>query len=140
MADVRSDISENLRTLADLPCPQGLLGLGNFFQLAPAKLHLTLEEWAAKLGSPFRVQLGTIPMIVWTQAELFQTVMRERPDRYRRFAPIESVMAELGGNGLFSAEGAAWEPQRRLVMQALSISNIKKAFIQRLRQSRNVFA
>ncbi|MGA7817968.1 cytochrome P450 [Caballeronia sp.] len=128
MADVRSDISENLRTVADLPCPQGLPGLGNFFQLAPAKLHLTLEQWAAKLGSPFRVQLGTIPMTVWTQTELFQTVMRERPNRYRRFAPIESVLAELGGNGLFSAEGAAWEPQRRLVMQALSISNIKSFY------------
>ncbi|GAB2915005.1 cytochrome P450 [Paraburkholderia jirisanensis] len=34
-------------------------------------------------------------------------------------------MAELGGNGLFSAEGSAWEPQRRLVMRALSFSNIK---------------
>jgi cytochrome P450 len=62
---------------------------------------------------------------VWTQAELFQTVMRERPHLYRRFAPIESVMAELGGNGLFAAEGPAWEPQRRLIMRALSISNIK---------------
>ena len=27
----------------------------------------------------------------------------ERPHLYRRFAPMESVMAELGGNGLFSA-------------------------------------
>jgi cytochrome P450 len=93
--------------------------------MAPAKLHLTLERWAKQYGSPFRVQLGTIPITVWTQVDLFQTVMRERPHLYRRFAPIESAMTELGGNGLFSAEGAAWEPQRRLIMRALSFSNIK---------------
>ncbi|TDN69928.1 cytochrome P450 [Paraburkholderia sp. BL10I2N1] len=125
MADLQLDNEELSRTVADLPCPPGLPLLGNLFQLAPAKFHLTLEQWAKRLGSPYRVQLGTIPMTVWTQADLFQTVMRERPHRYRRFAPIESVMAELGGNGLFSAEGAAWEPQRRLVMHALSFSNIK---------------
>ncbi|MFC7626382.1 cytochrome P450 [Paraburkholderia humisilvae] len=114
-----------MRNVADLPCPRGLPLLGNLLQMAPSKLHLTLEQWAKRFGSPFRVQLGTIPVTVWTQADLFQAVMRERPHQYRRFAPIESVMAEMGGNGVFSAEGSAWEPQRRLVMRALSFSNIK---------------
>ena len=125
MSELRLGANEILRTVADLPCPQGLPFLGNLFQMPPAKLHLVLEQWAKRFGSPFRVQLGTIPITVWTQAELFQTVMRERPHLYRRFAPIESVMAELGGNGLFAAEGLAWEPQRRLVMRALSFSNVK---------------
>jgi cytochrome P450 len=120
MSDLRLGANEVLRTIADLPCPKGLPFLGNLFQMPPAKLHLVLEQWAKRFGSPFKVQLGTIPVTVWTQAELFQTVMHERPHLYRRFAPIESVMAELGGNGLFSAEGLAWEPQRRLVMRALS--------------------
>src|SRR6478735_9209431 len=113
-----------LRTVKNLPCPPGLPLLGNLFQLAPPKLHLTLEHWAKRYGSPYRVQLGTLPITVWTQADLFQTVMRERPHVYRRIAPMESVLAELGGNGVFSAEGAAWAPQRRLVMHALSPSNI----------------
>ncbi|OAJ62142.1 cytochrome P450 [Paraburkholderia ginsengiterrae] len=125
MADLQVDANKILRTVADLPCPKGLPLLGNLFQMAPAKIHLVLEQWARQFGSPFRVQLGTTPLTVWTQAELFQTVMRERPHLYRRFTPIESVMAELGGNGLFSAEGSAWEPQRRLVMRALSFSNIR---------------
>ncbi|MBV8259884.1 MAG: cytochrome P450 [Paraburkholderia sp.] len=51
--------------------------------------------------------------------------MRERPHRFRRYQPIEAVFEEMGFNGLFSAEGVAWEPQRKLVMQALSIPNIK---------------
>lgn len=125
MADLHLDSNEILRTVADLPCPPGLPLLGNLFQMAPAKLHLTFERWARQYGSPFRAQLGTIPITVWTQVDLFQAVMRERPNLYRRFSPIESAMTELGGNGLFSAEGAAWEPQRRLIMRALSFSNIK---------------
>jgi len=128
MADLQFDAPPTLRTVADLPCPRGVPLLGNLFQMAPAKLHLTLEQWARQFGSPYRVQLGTIPVTVWTQADLFQTVMRERPHLYRRFAPMESVMAELGGNGVFSAEGAAWEPQRRLVMRALSFPNVKSFF------------
>lgn len=128
MAYLQHGANGTLRTVRDLPCPPGLPLLGNLFQLTPAKLHLTLEHWAERLGSPYRVQLGTIPITVWTQADLFQTVMRERPHIYRRIEPMESVMSELGGNGLFSAEGEAWAPQRRLVMHALSPSNIKSFF------------
>ena len=79
MADLQLEANRSLRTVADLPCPRGVPILGNLFQMAPAKLHLTLEQWAKQFGSPYRVQLGTIPVTVWTQADLFQTVMRERP-------------------------------------------------------------
>lgn len=111
--------------VSDLPGPPGLPLLGNSLQVSPSTMHTVLERWAVEYGSPYRYRLGPMVVTVWTQADLFQTVMRERPHLYRRFSPIESVMTEIGGNGLFSAEGAAWEPQRRLVMQALSIPNIK---------------
>ncbi|MEM5328584.1 cytochrome P450 [Paraburkholderia sp. JHI2823] len=114
-----------LRQIADLPCPRGVPLLGNLLQLSPPRLHLILEQWAAELGAPYRFQVGSIPITIWTDTELIQQIMRERPHRYRRYQPIEAVFEEMGFNGLFSAEGVAWEPQRRLVMQALSIPNIK---------------
>lgn len=114
-----------LRTIADLPCPRGLPLLGNLLQLAPPRLHLILERWAQELGAPYRFEIAGVPITVWTDTELVQGIMRERPHRYRRYQPVEAVFSEMGFNGLFSAEGAAWEPQRRLVMQALSIPNIK---------------
>lgn len=114
-----------VRQIADLPCPAGLPLIGNLLQLSPARLHRILENWAAELGTPYRFQVGAIPITVWTDTELIQSIMRERPHRYRRYQPIEAVLDEIGCNGLFSAEGAAWEPQRRLVMQALSIPHIK---------------
>jgi cytochrome P450 len=66
-----------------------------------------------------------MPVTVWTDAELCQSIMRERPHRYRRYASLEAVLEEIGCNGLFSAEGAAWEPQRKLIMHALSVPHIK---------------
>lgn len=113
------------RQVADLPCPRGLPLVGNLLQLSPTRLHLILERWAAELGTPYRFQVGSIPITIWTDTELIQQIMRERPHRYRRYQPIEAVLEEMGSNGLFSAEGAAWETHRRLVMQALSIPNIK---------------
>ncbi|SAL21564.1 cytochrome P450-like protein [Caballeronia peredens] len=115
----------SLREVDDLPSPRGLPLLGNLHQLPPATHHLTLERWAAELGTPYVFHFGTTPVTVWNDIELSHTVLRERPQRYRRYAPIERILKEFGCNGLFSIEGEAWEPQRRLVMQALSIPHIK---------------
>jgi cytochrome P450 len=133
MSTASTGSSTAQRSVADLPCPRGLPLVGNLLQLSPARLHLILERWAAELGTPYRFQVGSIPVTVWTETELIQQIMRERPHRYRRYQPIEAVLEEMGCNGLFSAEGAAWEPQRRLVMQALSIPHIK-AFYPTLEQ------
>ncbi|MEM5403277.1 cytochrome P450 [Paraburkholderia unamae] len=117
--------TQRLRQVRDLPCPRGLPFIGNLHQLNAPKLHRVLEQWAQELGTPYRFQICGMPVTVWSDAELSQSVLRERPHRYRRYASLEPVLAEIGCNGVFSAEGAAWEPQRRLVMQALSIPHIR---------------
>ncbi|CAD6533469.1 hypothetical protein LMG27952_02756 [Paraburkholderia hiiakae] len=123
--DAAASSARRLRQVRDLPCPRGLPLLGNLHQLDAPKLHRVLERWAQELGTPYRFQICGMPVTVWSDAELSQSVMRERPHRYRRYASLEPVLAEIGCNGVFSAEGAAWEPQRRLVMQALSVPHIR---------------
>ncbi|BBP98432.1 cytochrome P450 [Burkholderia sp. SFA1] len=120
-----TSVGAPLREVDDLPSPRGLPLVGNLHQLPPATHHLTLERWADELGTPYVFRFGTTPVTVWNDIELSHAVLRERPHRYRRYAPIENILREFGCNGLFSIEGAAWEPQRRLVMQALSIPHIK---------------
>lgn len=116
------------RTLDDLPAPTGLPLLGNLLQMDIARLHQVFEAWEAELGSPYRLRLGPRQAYVSADPELLQTVLRERPERYRRLRQIEDCIAELGSNGLFSVEGAAWRPQRRLVMEALNATHFRAFF------------
>lgn len=120
--------SSAVRTLSDLPSPRGLPLLGNALQLDLPRLHLDLEKWAAEFGSVFTIGLGPKRIFVCSDADLLQTALRERPDHYRRFSPIESVLAEMKANGLFSIEGEGWRPQRRLVMQALASKHLSSFF------------
>ena len=95
------------RPLRDLPAPKGLPLLGNALQLDPARLHLTLEQWGRELGETFSFGLGPQRVYVSSNPEHLQTALRERPERYRRFSPIEDIIKEMGFNGVFSVEGEA---------------------------------
>jgi cytochrome P450 len=117
-----------VRTLSDLPSPRGLPLLGNALQLDLPRLHLVFEEWAEEFGSVFTIGLGPKRIFVCSDADLLQTVLRERPHRYRRFCAIESVLEEMKANGVFSVEGEGWRPQRRLVMQALASEHFSSFF------------
>ncbi len=118
-----------LRRLEDLPSPRGALPLlGHALQLDIPRLHLVLEQWQRELGSPYTLRVGPKTIYVSADTELLQTVLRERPDRYRRARPIEACLDEMGSNGLFSVEGPGWRAQRMVVMQALNASNFRRFF------------
>ncbi|WP_328700240.1 cytochrome P450 [Caenimonas soli] len=117
-----------MRRLADLPSPKGLPLIGNVLQLESERLHLILEGWCKELGSTYTIALGPRKAFVCSDPELLQTALRERPERYRRYSPIESVIKEMGANGVFSVEGEAWRPQRRLIMQALASTHFRAFF------------
>jgi cytochrome P450 len=112
--------STTARPLADLPSPRGLPLLGNLHQLDLKKLHSAIENWGAELGSSFTFAMGPKRVFVTSDPDLAQFALRERPESFRRLSAIESVIDEMGFNGVFSAEGEAWRPQRKLVVQALS--------------------
>ena len=117
-----------VRSLADLPSPRGVPLLGNALQLDPKRMHLVLEKWCQAFGPAYTIGLGPKKVFVCSDPDLLQTALRERPERYRRFSPIESVISEMGSNGVFSVEGEAWRPQRRLIMQALASTHFRTFF------------
>ena len=117
-----------VRRLEDLPSPKGLPLLGNALQLDPSRLHLILENWCEQLGESYTFGLGPKRIFVSCNPEHLQTALRERPERYRRYSPIEEIIAEMGFNGVFSVEGDAWRPQRRLIMHALASTNFRAFF------------
>jgi cytochrome P450/nitrite reductase/ring-hydroxylating ferredoxin subunit len=113
------------RGIEDLPGPRGLPVLGNALQVDLGKLHLILEDWAAKYGPAYRFRIGRERTVVISDADLVQQILRARPETYRRTSKVERVFQELGVAGVFSAEGAAWRAQRRLAMEALAQRHLR---------------
>ena len=66
-------------------------------------------------------------------AETIQQLLRDRPERFRRWRRMEELGAEIKSDGLFTAEGAKWRRQRKFVMFALNASHVRE-FVPRLEE------
>lgn len=120
----------SLRTLDDLPGPDGLPLLGNALQLPSDRLHQVLEDWAAEFGPLYTIRMGTRRAVVTANAALAQQVLRDRPETFSRITNIEVIAKELGMDGLFSAEGEHWRRLRRIWIGALNAAQIRTYFPQ----------
>lgn len=109
-----------MRRIEDLPSPQGLPFLGNIHQFHVKNLHSMIEQWEKSLGNIFAFNVGPRRVFVTSDPALSQQALRDRPKAFRKLSTMTSVIDEMGYNGVFSAEGERWWPQRDLVMKALS--------------------
>ena len=119
-----------LRTLNDLPGPDGLPLLGNALQLPSDRLHQVLEDWATRFGPLYTIRMGPRRAVVTADAALAQHALRERPETFSRITNIEVIAKELGMDGLFSAEGEHWRRLRRIWIGALNAAQIRTYFPQ----------
>jgi cytochrome P450 len=122
-----------LRALEDLPGPRSLPLLGNVLDITPKECHILWADWARGYGPLFVFRVGTTRILTVADAELIQQLLRERPERFRRWRKMEEIAREIQGNGLFTAEGARWRRERKFVMHALNSAHVRE-FIPRLEQ------
>jgi len=115
-----------LRTMDDLPGPPGLPWLGNALQIKPAQLHRQVSEWAERFGPLYVFRVATQRILVVSDAETIQQLLRDRPDRFRRWRKMEEIGSEIKADGLFTSEGAQWRRQRKFVMYALNASHVRE--------------
>jgi len=127
-AAVKLAAAGKLRNVDDLPGPRGMPFVGNALQFDLDRLHAVFERWAAQYGKMYTFRLGLDRGLVVSDPELTHQVMRARPETFRRTTKVQRVFEELGVDGLFSAEGTAWRPQRRLAMEALAHRNLRGFF------------
>ncbi|HEY6561727.1 MAG TPA: cytochrome P450 [Polyangiaceae bacterium] len=113
------------RRLETLPSPLGLPLLGNALALDVTRLHLVFEDWARAHGPRYTFKMGPQRWLVVGDLAPIRQVLEERPENYRRASQLEPVVKEFGAHGLFSAEGEAWKRQRKLVMPAFSMRQLK---------------
>jgi cytochrome P450 len=116
------------RRLTDLPSPRGLPVIGNLMELDPKRLHTQLEAWERTLGPTYTFRLGPKRILVTSDVDISLAVLKNRPGGFRRLSTIESAFREMEANGVLSIEGAAWRPQRDLVMRALTPHQLENFF------------
>lgn len=118
--------SSATRELDALPSVSGRLPLvGNLLKLSPERLHLQLEAWSERYGDWYTFALGPRRIAVTRDAELAQRMLRERPKGFRRMSAMLDVMSEMGIAGVFTAEGAEWLRQRKLIMPAFNPAGLR---------------
>ena len=116
------------RTLASLPGPRPVQLMGNLAGVSMDSLHLHLEGLAREHGPLFRFHLGPEAALVVARSDLNAEILRDRPDGWSRLLSMQRVINEMGAVGVFSAEGADWRRQRKLVMSAFDPAHLKRYF------------
>ncbi len=116
------------RTIEQLGGPRPWPLVGNLLQFDLPRLHQQMEAWAERYGPAYRLRIGRRDALVLSDPALIATALRERPQTWRRMRPIEAVIREAGGHGVFSAEGADWQRQRRLVTSAFDPTHLRRYF------------
>jgi cytochrome P450 len=117
------------RRFDDLPGPRAWPLVGNALQVQVEQIHLDFERWSKLYGALYKVQLGTRKMLVISDHEIINAVMKDRPEGFSRPEGLRDIVREMGiENGLFTAEGQQWHAQRRMVMSAFSPSHVRAYF------------
>jgi cytochrome P450 len=118
-----------LRQLDDLPGPKPLPLLGNSLQVKLPRLHLDVEQWVKTYGPIIKAHLGPTRFMIVSDHALITTLLRDRPEGFRRPTMLYDIIVEMGIKpGVFSAEGQSWQNQRRMVMASFSPGNVRGYF------------
>src|SRR5207302_9640601 len=70
-------------------------------------------------------KMGSARVVALSDPKWCDQVLRARPETFTRQSQIAPVFSEMGAEGVFSAEGDAWRPQRRLAMLALAQRHLR---------------
>jgi cytochrome P450 len=131
--DPSAENRANLRSIDQLPGPPGLPLLGNVLQIQPRECHRIWGAWAERYGALFVFRVGATRILTVADAELIQQLLRDRPERIRRWRKMEEIAREIQGDGLFTAEGPRWRRERKFVMYALNAGHVRE-FVPRMEQ------
>ncbi|GII52739.1 Epi-isozizaene 5-monooxygenase/(E)-beta-farnesene synthase [Planotetraspora thailandica] len=116
-------------TVHDLPGPRALPLVGNLPQmLRGGTPHRVLQRWCDRYGPTFRVTFPAGPAVVTADPLIVDTVLRDRPDRFRRGARVTRIIDEAGVHGVFTAEGDEWRRLRRMATRSLNASYVRAYF------------
>ena len=118
-------LAEQLLQIKDLKSPKGHLILGHLPQFKDDSKHLVLERWIEECGDLFKINFVGKEFIVSSNPDINQEILKQRPDKFKRFSKINEIFEEMGIVGVFNAEGETWKKHRKPIAEALKLKNIK---------------
>ncbi len=117
-----------MKSLSQLAGPPASGIFGHVDALKQADIHLEMLKWIELYGDIFRIRLGIKPVMVVAEPKLIKSLLRSRPEQFRRVSNIEKIFEEAGLNGIFSAEGDKWKIHRKLTEPSFNPSHLKHFF------------
>lgn len=84
-----------MQTIKKLPGPVGLPLIGNSLQLKPSLAYQQLCEWADRYGSIYSFRIGRRRILVICDATLISELLRNRPEKFRRWNKMEELGLEV---------------------------------------------
>eukprot|EP00775_Hariotina_reticulata_P003654 gene3654-3915_t len=119
---------------AKIPEPKGNLLLGHIpqFVAIPGRSYKLFYQWSKKLGPIIRVRFFHRPVVVVTDPDLYQPLLRTGPLKLPKYtAPyhmFEVFTSPHRSNILSSPENATWKAVRRAAVAALTMNNLRLCF------------
>lgn len=104
--------------------------VGNLLAIGAANIYEALERWAPAHGPVFTIEVLGRRILIVADADVARQVIRARPTKFARYRIMREVIEEIGGQGVFTAEGEAWRRQRRLVMAGFNSRALLASFEQ----------
>ena len=127
---LRQPTAQKLRTFDDLPGPKGIAYFGNALQIETARSHQQFEQWCRDYGPIYKLRLLKRKIVILGGHEQVATMLRDRPDGFRRTTRLEEIWTEMGlPIGVFGAGGEVWKRQRRMVMSGFDPVHVKAYFL-----------
>jgi cytochrome P450 len=86
------------------------------------------ERWCREYGPLFRFDLGPRRIVGVGDLSAINEILRQRPERFRRWTEIATIVKENGADRVFAAEGEDWRRQRRLAVTAVNSNHLQRYF------------
>ncbi len=122
--------ASRIRSIDDLPGPRGLPLVGSTLKIIRSpSMHRTFEEWANRYGPIVRVSGNKRHVIVISDFDEINTILRDRNGFLRRWSGQREISQEIvDSRSLIYAQGEDWKRQRRLVVAALNTNHLHLYF------------
>ncbi|MFT5779682.1 MAG: cytochrome P450, partial [Crocinitomicaceae bacterium] len=118
-------------TIKQLPGPKGYPIVGSALSIDISNMHNQIEELAAEYGPVFRLKLVTNSLIIVTDTDIVQHILKDRPEGFIRMSKVDRILRRQGVHGVFNAEGEDWKQHRRVVTKGLDVKH-QKAFFDKM--------